>query len=182
VIGGSTTFKRLDNYLEIYHHLGCVLRASLTEPVNPAGTELFQRIYGFEPNRVQNRARKHGPACKISSGARETSRTPRIKSVRRGEFGSQTLLPSAVPLPTRRRVRLSSAPTQSGASGTRARAHASGALAGGRTGGSRPQGSSRATATLARAPPSASLAAHRACPWRRAARRRTLSAARHRSL
>jgi hypothetical protein len=45
------------------------LRASLTEPVNPAGTELFRRIYGFGPNVSQISDRKDGPARKISSGA-----------------------------------------------------------------------------------------------------------------
>jgi hypothetical protein len=75
------------------------VRASLTEPVNPAETELFRWIYGFGLNRAQNRARKHGPARKRSLGARETPRTPRIKRVHGGEFDSQTLLPFAIPLP-----------------------------------------------------------------------------------
>jgi hypothetical protein len=73
------------------------VRASLTEPVNLVGTKLFWQIYGFGPNRAQNQ--KHGPTRKRSLGARETPRTPRIKRVRGGEFSSQTLLPSAVPLP-----------------------------------------------------------------------------------
>jgi hypothetical protein len=48
-----------------------LLRATLTEPVNPAGTELFRRIYGFGSKLAPISDRIGGPARIKSSGARE---------------------------------------------------------------------------------------------------------------
>jgi hypothetical protein len=53
-----------------------ILRASLTEPVNPPGTEFFQRIYGFGPKVPQNGARIGGPARIEVRGPEKLERRP----------------------------------------------------------------------------------------------------------
>jgi hypothetical protein len=52
-------------------------------------------LYGFRPKVGQNGARTRGMTRQTSSGARETRQPPHIKRARGGEFGFQSLLPSA---------------------------------------------------------------------------------------
>jgi hypothetical protein len=81
-------------------HVRSYFLEHLAEPVNWAETEKVRRFYGFEPKMGQNGAQTRGLAPKTSSGLREIEWPPRIKRGHRGEFGFQTLLPSATSTPS----------------------------------------------------------------------------------